>query len=98
MQYDYKINQVLDFKFIDPSKVSQELNYGLSVDNKSVYHSRDSQINNFYFLSPKNHGIFWYQKIEAPYRTIFFLIIDFLSATMATKKSFYKEWRREHER
>ena len=98
MQYDSKVNQIIDFEFIDLSKISQELNCELSVDNKSGYHSRDSQINNFYFLSPKNHGIFWYQKIDASYRTIFFLMIDFLSATMITKKSFYKEWRREHER
>jgi hypothetical protein len=98
MQYDFKVNQIIDFEFIDPSKVSQELNYGFSVDNKSMYHSRDSQINNLYFLSPKNHGFFWYQKIDASYRTIFFLLIDFLSVAMVNKKSFYKGWRGEHER
>jgi hypothetical protein len=98
MQYDSKVNQVLDFKFIDPSKVSQELNSRFTVVNKSGHHSRDSQINNPYFLSPKNHSIFWYQKIDASCRTIFFLIADFFTVVMVVKKSFYKGWRGEHER
>jgi len=98
MQYDSRVNKEHYFDLANNSKVSQEFNYRFTVDNKSGHHSRDSQINNFYFLSPKNHWIFWYQKIDASCRTIFFLFIDFFTVVMVVKKSFYKGWGEEHER
>ena len=78
MQHNSKINQVLNFKFIGVKK--------------SGYYSKDSQINNLEFLSPKNQIIFCHQKIgEAVQNYFFFLYTDFLSADMADKNSFNKE-------
>jgi len=78
MQHDSIVNQVFDFRFI--------------VVNKSRYHSKDSEINNFEFFTPKIPKIFLLQKIgEAVQNYFFFLYTDFFTVVTTVKNSFYKK-------
>jgi hypothetical protein len=77
MQYDSKVNQVLDFKFMVVKKLRS--------------HFRDSQINNLKFFTPKIPRIFLLQKISEAVRDYFsFLYTDFFTVVTTVKNSFYK--------
>jgi len=71
--------------------LSQICNFRFTVVKKSRDHSKDSQINNLEFFTPKNPGIFLLQKIgEAVQNYFFFLYTDFFTVVTTVKNSFYK--------
>ena len=66
-------------------------NFGFTVVKKSRDHSKDRQINNLEFFTPKIPRIFLLQKIGEAVRNYFsFLYTDFFTVVTTVKNSFYK--------